>query len=62
MAGINLKFRQIDKILRSNGFERVRFSGDHSIYKRNEKHLSVPCPNCNGLILQRLFKENDIKF
>lgn len=62
MAGLNWKFRKIDKVLKANGFVVDRYSGDHVIYKRDEKHISIPRPSCNGLILQRLFKENNIKF
>lgn len=63
MAGINLKFNKIDKILRDNGFIRVRTKGDHIIYKRNDDEtISLPCPKVNGLILQRLFREFDIKY
>lgn len=63
MAGINLKHKKIDKILRNNGFKIVRYTGDHAIYKRNEDEIiSIPKPNCNGLILQRLFRQYNIKF
>lgn len=62
MAGLNLKYRKIDKVLRANGFSIDRYNGDHVIYKRNETHIAIPRPKCNGIILQRLFKENDIKY
>ncbi len=61
MAGINLKYRIIEKILKDNGFTFVRQSGDHKIYKRGKDHISLPCPKVNGLILERLFKEHNIK-
>lgn len=61
MAGINMKFNKIDKILRKNGFKRVRQTGDHVIYYRGEDHISIPYVKCNGLLLQRLFKENNIE-
>lgn len=59
MAGINLKFQKVDKILRKNGFQCVRHSGSHSIYKKGDNTLSIP-NSCNGLIIQRLFRENNI--
>ena len=63
MAGINLKFNKIEKILKDNGFIRVRTKGDHIIYKRGEgETISLPCPKVNGLILQRLFREFNIKY
>lgn len=61
MAGINLKFKDIERILIDNGFTRVRTKGDHVIYKRGTDTLSIPCPKCNGLILQRLFRQFNIK-
>ena len=61
MAGINLKFKDIERILFDNGFKRIRTKGDHVIYRRGNDVLSIPCPKCNGLILQRLFKQFDIK-
>lgn len=63
MAGLNLKHHKINKILLNNGFQLVRTTGDHKIYKRGENEtISIPCPNCNGLILQRLFREFNIKY
>lgn len=61
MAGINLKYRQIKKILLNNGFQEVRTTGDHHIFKRQAHEIiSIPL-SCNGLIVQRLFREFDIK-
>lgn len=61
MAGIHLKFKEIERILVNNGFERVRTKGSHVTYKRGSDTLTIPCPHCNGLILQRLFRQFDIK-
>lgn len=61
MAGINLKYRQIKKILLNNGFKEVRAPGDHHIFKRHPHEIiSIPM-SCNGLIVQRLFREFNIK-
>lgn len=63
MAGINMKFHKISKILRKNGFRRVRQTGDHVIFKRDEDEtLSIPYVECNGLLLERYFKQFDIKY
>ena len=63
MAGINLKFNKIERILKDNGFIRVRTKGDHVIYKREEyETISIPCPKVNGIMLQRLFREFNIKY
>ena len=63
MAGISMKFKQIDKILRKNGFTRQRVKGDHIIYKR-EAHetIVIPYVKCNELILERYFKQYEIKY
>ena len=63
MAGISMKFKQIDKTLRKNGFIRARVKGDHIIYKR-EAHetIVIPYVKCNELILERYFKQFDIKY
>lgn len=62
MAGINLKYRQIKKILLDNGFKEVRKpKSDHHIFKRQPHEIiSIPM-SCNGLIVQRLFREFNIK-
>lgn len=59
MAGINIKYRDVKKILIKNGWKIDRYSGDHTIFKKDEKHISIP-NHPNGLIIQRLFRENDI--
>ena len=63
MAGISMKFNKIDKILRQNGFVRVRQKGDHVIYKRNPgETVVIPYVFCNELILERYFKKYEIKY
>ena len=63
MAGISMKYHKISKILRNNGFRRVRQTGDHVIFKRNaEETLSIPYVDCNELLLERYFKQFDIKY
>lgn len=61
MAGINIKFREVKKILIKNGWVVDRNSGDHIIFIKDNKHISIPF-HPNGLIIQRLFRENDIKY
>ena len=63
MAGISMKFNKIDRILRNNGFKRVRQKGDHVIYKRNAGETAViPYVDCNELLLERYFKQFKIKY
>lgn len=59
MAGINIKFRNVKRILIDNGWKIDRYSGDHAIFIKDGKHISVP-NHPNGLIIRRLFKENGI--
>lgn len=51
--------REFIIILRKNGFEFDRCHGDHSIYKRNGKHISVS-KNLNRMVCERLIKENHL--
>ena len=53
--------REIQRILRKNGYEVSRKSGSHWIYKNeNGRHLSIKIENCNKMIFQRLIKEYDL--
>ena len=61
MAGIQMKFWQVKRILIDNGWKIGRYSGDHAIFIKDNKHISIP-ETPNGLMLQRLFRENDIKY
>lgn len=61
MAGISLKFRKIDKILKKNGFKVIRVKGDHYIYKRGNDTAVIPYVDCNELLLEKYFKQFNIK-
>lgn len=53
--------RKIEKTLRENGYEYVRFNG-HYIWKgSNGNTIAIPRTYCTYLV-QRVFKENGIKF
>ena len=63
MAGISMKYQKISKILRKNGFRRVRTKGDHVIFKREAgETLYIPYVDCNELLLEKIFKQFDIKY
>lgn len=51
--------RNIDKILRKNGYQIIRCNG-HWIYSNGTNTIAIPKSLCTPLI-QRLFKENNIK-
>ena len=53
--------RKIDKILKDNGYEFVRYNG-HWIYKGTEGNtLAIPKTCCTYLV-QRVFRENGIRW
>ena len=58
MAGLNVSSKKFGKILKKNGFDLMRCSGDHYVYKHgvNGSIISVPL-NLNPIIAQRLTKE-----
>ena len=63
MAGISMKFPRINRILKANGFRMIRQKGDHVIYKRAAgETIVIPYVDCNELILERYFKQFEIKY
>lgn len=55
-----IPMRKIERTLKANGYEFVRFNG-HYIYKNNSGNtIAVPRTCCTYLV-QRLYKENGIK-
>lgn len=54
--------RDIQKILRNNGWTLHHYKGSHQIYK-NEKgeHLTIGTCKCNKMIMQRLIKQYNLK-
>ena len=54
--------RDVERILRTNGWKLDRRRGSHWIYRNNKgQHLSVVPSRCNRLIMQRLIKEYNLK-
>lgn len=53
--------REIQKLLKKNGYKLVRQSGSHSIYENDEgQHLTIKLTHHNSIIFQRLVKENNL--
>lgn len=52
-------YREFAKILQKNNFEIKRYSGDHTIFVRDRRHVSV-ARNLNRMICERLIKENNL--
>lgn len=53
------KRAEFDRIMRNNGFIKVRQSGGHTIYERNGIHESVPL-NLEEPIALRLIKTHHL--
>lgn len=47
------------RVVRKNGFTYNRHSGDHAIYVKNGKHISIP-QKLECVIARRLIKENNL--
>lgn len=52
--------REIQKILRKNGWLLERHTGGHAIYKKGTETLTIGLTKCNKMILQRLIKQYNI--
>lgn len=55
--------RDIEKILKNNGWKFLRQNGSHKIYIKDgePKHLTIGTCNYNKMVLQRLIKEYKLK-
>ena len=60
MAGKQLSPREFKRILNDNGFTLQRAKGSHFIYSNGIQTISVPSVKLNGLLAQRLIKENNL--
>ncbi len=52
--------KELKKLLLKNGFEEVRTSGGHTIYKRGDSTVAVNV-RLNRMVCQRIIKENNLK-
>lgn len=60
----NYTFRQMVKIIEANGFEYVRCTGDHFIYKKEGERNTITLAknkHVNPCIARRLIKECNLK-
>lgn len=53
--------REFEKLLVNNGWIYDHQTGDHRIYYKGNRHMSVPIRKKNPMLFRRLIKENDIK-
>lgn len=51
--------REFIRVVRKNGYSYSRHSGDHAIYVRDGRHISIP-QKLECVIARRLIKENNL--
>ncbi len=61
MSSLSLKQysqKEVQQILRKNGFHYIRSKGSHNIYSKEGKaHITIPCGNDpNKMMIRRLIK------
>ena len=52
--------RELGQLLTGKGFILDRITGDHKIYKKDGKTVSVNIRNLNRMVARRLIKENNL--
>ena len=62
MSAATYNKRDIERILKNNGWKIHHQSGGHIVYKngRNE-HLTITANGCNKMIMRRLIKQYGLK-
>ncbi len=51
--------REFIRVVRKNGFSYSRHNGDHAIYVKDGRHISIP-QKLECVIARRLIKENQL--
>ena len=50
--------REINHILKNNGYKFHHQNGSHAIYKNDKgRHITIGLCKCNKMVMQRLIKE-----
>lgn len=57
----NYSAKEFEKLLSDNGWTYDHQTGDHKIYYKNGKHVSVPIRKKNPMLFRRLIKENGLE-
>lgn len=53
------KYKEASSLLIKNGFRETRKKGDHHIFERDGRIVSIP-QRPNAMIMRRIIKENDL--
>lgn len=65
LGGMLMTFRELEKLLISNGWYHHHTNGSHYIYRHKEKNDSIPIPNHKGDIakgtLNSILKQAGLK-
>lgn len=51
--------REFIRVVQKNGFSYARHNGDHAIYVKDGRHISIP-QKLECVIARRLIKENNL--
>ena len=52
--------RELIQLLIAKGFRFERSNGDHKVYKKDDRTVTVNTRNLNRMVAMRLIKENDL--
>ena len=53
--------RDVEIILRNNGWWVSRQTGSHKIYENDKgEHMTIKCSGCNKMVFRRLIKEHNL--
>ena len=62
MSTVTYNKRDIQRILKNNGWVLHHQKGSHMIYKNSKgEHLTIGCCKYNKMVMQRLIKEHNLK-
>ena len=54
--------KEIERILRKNGWVYTRHRGSHQIYMNDKgEHMSIVYPICNKILFQKLMKKHKME-
>ena len=57
----NYRVRDLDRILRKNGYVHDRTRGSHIQYVKDGKKIVISIPKTNPCVWQRIVKENGLE-
>ncbi len=57
----NYKRREVELIMKNNGYKFHHQTGSHAIYRNDRgQHVSIGLNKCNGLIMRNLSKKHNL--